>query len=155
MSRPAIYLACCLILTSWYAGFAAEDLFDTSKPIVEIEWRGQANMRLRELGQQPDRGQELGRVMQERGLSQHDVRTWIRHQLIVRDFIDRRVRLFIRIPKNQIVQYYQDHQQTIGEPVDQAIREQIGRLLAERQVNVRLTELLGELCKKGNLDFPP
>lgn len=44
MSRPAIYLACCLILTSWYAGFAAEDLFDTSKPIVEIEWRGQANM---------------------------------------------------------------------------------------------------------------
>jgi outer membrane protein assembly factor BamA len=44
MSRPAIYPACCLILTSWSAGFAAEDLFDTSKPSVEIEWRGQANM---------------------------------------------------------------------------------------------------------------
>jgi hypothetical protein len=93
--------------------------------------------------------------MQERGLSQYDVRTWIRHQLIVRDFIDRRVRLFIRIPENQIVQYDQDHQQKIGEPVDQAIRERTGRLSAERRGNIRLTEWLGELRKKGNLDFPP
>jgi outer membrane protein insertion porin family len=44
MIRPAIYLACCLILASSHAGFATENLFDTSKPIVEIEWRGQANM---------------------------------------------------------------------------------------------------------------
>jgi outer membrane protein insertion porin family len=44
MIRPAIYLACCLIVASWHAAFAAEDLFETSKPIVEIEWRGQANM---------------------------------------------------------------------------------------------------------------
>lgn len=73
----------------------------------------------------------------------------------MRDFIDRRVRLFVRIPESQIVQYYQDHQQTIGEPLDGVIREQIWRLLAERQVNVRLTELLGELRKKGKLDFPP
>ena len=83
------------------------------------------------------------------------MRTWIRHQLIVRAFIERRVWLFVRIPESQIVQYYQDHQQTIGEPLDEAIREQIWRLLAERQVNVRLTELLRDLRKKGNLDFPP
>jgi outer membrane protein insertion porin family len=44
MIRFAIYLACGLILTSSPAGFATEDLFDTSKPIVEIEWRGRANM---------------------------------------------------------------------------------------------------------------
>lgn len=115
----------------------------------------EVSQQVRELGQQPDRGQALVRVMQERGLSQHDVRTWIRHQLIVRDFIDRRVRLFVRIPESQIMQYYQDHQRTIGEPLDEAIRGQIGRLLAERQVNVRLTDLLGELRKKGNLEFPP
>ena len=60
----------------------------------------EVSQHLRELGQQPDRGQELVRVMQERGLSRHDVRTWIRHQLIVRDFIDRRVRLFVRIPES-------------------------------------------------------
>jgi peptidyl-prolyl cis-trans isomerase SurA len=108
-----------------------------------------------ELDQQPERRKELVRVMQERGLSRHDVRTWIRYQLIVRAFIDRRVRLFIRIPDSQIVQYYQDHQQAIGEPLDEAVREQIRRLLTERQVNIRLAELLEELRKKGNLDFPP
>ncbi len=44
MIRSAVYLACGLMLVSAHAGFAREDLFDTSKPIVEIEWRGQANM---------------------------------------------------------------------------------------------------------------
>ncbi len=44
MSRPAIYLACGLILATWHTICAAEDLFETSTPIVEIEWRGQANM---------------------------------------------------------------------------------------------------------------
>lgn len=44
MIRPAIYLACCLILAPWHAGSTAEDLFETSKPVVEIEWRGQAHM---------------------------------------------------------------------------------------------------------------
>ena len=44
MIRLAIYLACGLLLASSHTCFATEDLFDTSKPIVEIEWRGQANM---------------------------------------------------------------------------------------------------------------
>jgi outer membrane protein insertion porin family len=44
MIRLAVYLACGLLLASSHAGFATEDLFDPSKPIVEIEWRGQANM---------------------------------------------------------------------------------------------------------------
>jgi outer membrane protein insertion porin family len=44
MIRLAVYLACGLLLASARAGFATENLFDTSKPIVEIEWRGQANM---------------------------------------------------------------------------------------------------------------
>jgi hypothetical protein len=43
----------------------------------------------------------------------------------------------------------------IGAPLDGAIREQIRRLLAERQVNVRLTPLLEALHKKRNLEFPP
>src|SRR5918992_1064795 len=44
MTRPALYLACCLLLASWHGGFAAEALVETPRPIVEIEWRGQANM---------------------------------------------------------------------------------------------------------------
>jgi hypothetical protein len=122
--------------------------------IVQVD-EAEVSQHLRELDQQPERSQELVRVMQERGLSRYDVHAWIRDQLIVRAFIDRRVRLFIRIPDSQIVHYYQDHQQAIGEPLDEVIREQIRRLLTERQVNVRLTELLEDLRKKGNLDFPP
>jgi hypothetical protein len=42
----------------------------------------------------------------------------------------------------------------IGAPSDRAMREQIQRLLAERQVNVRLTSFLEALHKKRNLKFP-
>ncbi|HEX9870402.1 MAG TPA: SurA N-terminal domain-containing protein [Candidatus Tectomicrobia bacterium] len=122
--------------------------------LVQVD-DAEVSQHLQALDQPPQRGRALVKVMQERGLSRHDVRAWIRDYLIVRAFIDRRVRLFVRIPDNQIAQYYQDHQQAIGEPLDEAVRKQIGCVLTERQVNRRLTELLAELRKKGQLDFPP
>lgn len=44
MIRIAIALACSGVLLFLYDGAAAELPFDTGKPVVEIEWRGQANM---------------------------------------------------------------------------------------------------------------
>ena len=41
--------------------------------------------------------------MPERGLLRGEVCTWLRRQLIVRAFIDRRVQLFVRITASQIV----------------------------------------------------
>jgi hypothetical protein len=122
--------------------------------IVQVD-DAEVGQHVQALDQPPQRGKELIRVMQERGLSRYDVRAWIRDQLIVRAFVDRRVRLFIRIPDSQVVQYYQDHQQAIGEPLDETVREQIGRILTEHRVNIRLAELLADLRKKGQLDFPP
>ena len=108
-----------------------------------------------ELNQQTERGQGLASVMQERRLSWYHVRAWLRHQLIVRAFIDRRVRLFVRVHDNQIVQYYRDHQQTLGEPLNEAVRAHIQRVLTEHEVNARLAGLIEELRRKGSLDFPP
>jgi hypothetical protein len=110
---------------------------------------------LSELDQQPERREKLVRVMQERGLSQPDVRSWLCHQLIVRAFIDRLVLLFVLVTESQIVQYYQGHQEIIGVPLGEAVRDQIRRLLTDRQVNIRLTELIEQLRKKGILEFPP
>jgi peptidyl-prolyl cis-trans isomerase SurA len=122
--------------------------------IVQVG-EAEVNHRLGELAQQAEQHAELLRVMHERGLSWRDVRTWLRHQLIVGAFIDRRVRLFVRVAESQIVRYYEDNRQAIGEPFSEAVHEQIQRLLTEQQVNARLTELLEELRKKGSLDFPP
>jgi outer membrane protein insertion porin family len=44
MIRLAVYLACCLVLTPLGCELAAGLPFDTTTPIVEIEWRGKANM---------------------------------------------------------------------------------------------------------------
>lgn len=122
--------------------------------IVQVD-EAEVNQQLRDLEQPAGRGEELERVMQERGLSRRSVRTWLHDQLIVRAFIDRRIRLFVRIPEQQIERYYQDNQQAVGESLTDAVREQIRRLLTERQVNARLTELLEDLRRKASLEFPP
>ncbi|MBI3327168.1 MAG: outer membrane protein assembly factor BamA [Nitrospinae bacterium] len=44
LTQRAVYLVCCLMLTALRSGLAAEVLVDTSQPLVEIEWRGKANM---------------------------------------------------------------------------------------------------------------
>jgi hypothetical protein len=43
----------------------------------------------------------------------------------------------------------------IAEPLGDAIREQIRRVLLEQQVNARLDPLVKELRRKANLQFPP
>jgi peptidyl-prolyl cis-trans isomerase SurA len=122
--------------------------------IVEVE-DAEVTQQLHAVGQQPARQAELGKLIQERGLSLNRVRTWLRQQLVAEAFIDRRIRLFVRVSDGQINQYYQQHQQAIGEPLSDAVREQIRRLLIEQQVNVRLTDVVEELRRKGDLDFPP
>jgi hypothetical protein len=42
----------------------------------------------------------------------------------------------------------------IGAPLDEAIREQIQRLLTERQVTVRLTALLEALHQRRHIELP-
>lgn len=73
--------------------------------IVRVD-EAEVNQQLRDLEQPSGGGEELERVMQERGLSRHGVCTWLHDQLIVRAFIDRRIRLFVRIPEQQIERYY-------------------------------------------------
>jgi SurA N-terminal domain len=122
--------------------------------IVQVD-EAEVSQQFRDLEQPSGRGEELARVMQERGLSRNNVRAWLRDQLLVRAFIDRRIRLFVRIPDHQIERYYQDNHQAVGESLNEAVREQIRRLLTERQVNAKLAELIEELRRKANLEFPP
>jgi parvulin-like peptidyl-prolyl isomerase len=122
--------------------------------IVQVD-DAEVSQQIQAVQQQPDRALELERVMRERGLSLRDMHTWLRKQLTTRAFIDRRVRLFVRVSEDQIRQYYQQHQQNIGEPLTDTVREQIRRLLVEQQVNARLVDLVGDLRRKASLDFPP
>jgi hypothetical protein len=107
------------------------------------------------VNQQPDQALMLEQMMRERGLSLRDVRAWIRKQLAAHAFIDRRVRLFARVSEEQISQYYHEHQQDIREPLTDVVREQVRRLLVEQQVNARLADLVIDLRRKANVDFPP
>ena len=68
---------------------------------------------------------------------------------------DRRIRLFVPVSDGQVERYYQEHQQAVGGALNDAVREQIQRLLTEQQVNARLAELIEELRRKASLEFPP
>jgi peptidyl-prolyl cis-trans isomerase SurA len=115
----------------------------------------EVTQQLQTVQQQPERAQELEQVTRQRGLSLRDVHTWLRRQLTTHAFIDRRIRLFVRVSEDQIRQYYQQHQQNMREPLTDAVREQIRRLLVEQQVNAQLADVVGDLRRRANLDFPP
>jgi peptidyl-prolyl cis-trans isomerase SurA len=115
----------------------------------------EVTQQLQTVQQQPERALELEQVTRQRGLSLRDVHTRLRRQLTTHAFIDRRIRLFVRVSEDQIRQYYQQHQQNMREPLTDAVREQIRRLLVEQQVNAQLADVVGDLRRRANLDFPP
>lgn len=110
---------------------------------------------IRAVEAQADGSARLAMLMQDRGITRRQVQTWVRHQLMVGTFIDRRIRLFVRVSEEQIAQYYRQHQQAIGEAWSKAVGEQIRQLLVEQQVNARLDGLIDDLRRKATLDFPP
>jgi len=122
--------------------------------IVEVE-ESQVAQQWHTLETQLGGHEAFMQVLRERGLSPIHVRTWLRDQLIVRAFIDRRVRLFVRVSESEITQYYQQHEQAIAQPLNDGVREQIRRILIEQQLNTRASELVRELRRKANLLFPP
>lgn len=122
--------------------------------IAEVE-EPKVAQQLHTLEQQLGGREAFMQVLRERGVSATHVRTWLRDQLIVRAFIDRRVRLFVRISESELIQYYQKHEQAIAQPLNDRVREQIRRILVEQQVNTRASELVRELRRKANLLFPP
>jgi hypothetical protein len=126
----------------------------TRTKIARVE-ESEVLQQLHSLEQQPGRAGSLAQVMRERSLSQSRMQAWLRNQLIVHAFIDRRIRLFVRVSEHDILQYYEQHQMAIAEPLSDAIREQIRRVLLEQQVNARLDPLVKELRRKANLQFPP
>jgi peptidyl-prolyl cis-trans isomerase SurA len=115
----------------------------------------EVTQQLQTVQQQPERALELEQVTRQRGLSLRDVHTWLRRQLTTHAFIDRRIRLFVRVSEDQIRQYYQQHQQNMREPLTDAVREQIRRLLVEQQVNAQLADVVGDLRRRADLDLPP
>jgi uncharacterized membrane protein YqiK len=122
--------------------------------IVEIE-EAEVTQHLRTVEAHIDKQADLARVIQDRGLTMRRLRSWVRQQLILEAFIERRIRLFVRISDTQIAQYYEQHQPAIGEPLSDVVREQIRRLLVAQQVNTRLNGLVEDLRRKASLDFPP
>ena len=122
--------------------------------IAQVE-ESEVLQQLHSLEQQPGRAGSLAQVIRARRLSHGRVQAWLRNQLIVHAFIDRRIRLFVRVSEQDILQYYEQHQVAIAEPLSDAIKEQIRRVLLEQQVNTRLDAFVKDLRRKANLQFPP
>lgn len=68
---------------------------------------------------------------------------------ILRDYIDLKVRAFIRISEGQAEEFYQQNTDGFsGKPYDD-VRDEIEEYLTEKEVNLRLKELVKELREKA------
>jgi hypothetical protein len=113
--------------------------------MVEVA-EAQVTQSLHAIAAQRERQAHLDQVIRDRGLTMRQVRSWVRQQLVVDAFIERRIRLFVRVSDRQITQYYHQHQQAIGEPLSDEVHEQIRRILV---VQPTLSSPIPEKFGKG------
>lgn len=68
---------------------------------------------------------------------------------LIKEYIDIKVRVFIKIPPEEIERFYNENRERFGKtPIDD-VRDDIERLLREREVNKHLKKLIKRLREKS------
>ncbi len=68
---------------------------------------------------------------------------------LIKEYIDIKVRVFIKIPPEEIERFYNENRERFGKtPIDN-VRDDIERLLREREVNKHLKKLIKRLREKS------
>jgi parvulin-like peptidyl-prolyl isomerase len=67
----------------------------------------------------------------------------------IKDYIDLKVRAFIKLPEQEVRDYYDEHRKDFGGLEFEQVKAQIETLLQEREVNMRLADLVKDLRVKA------
>lgn len=68
---------------------------------------------------------------------------------VMHEYIDLKIRAFIRISENDIEKFYEDNRAQFPGKEFEDVREEIDRYLTEKELNTRLKEILKELRKEA------
>ena len=68
---------------------------------------------------------------------------------LIKEYIDIKVRVFIKIPPEEIESFYNNNRKRFGKTPIEDVRDDIERLLREREVNKRLRKLIEKLREKS------
>ncbi|HEC98615.1 MAG TPA: hypothetical protein ENI58_10785 [Nitrospirae bacterium] len=72
---------------------------------------------------------------------------------LIKEYVDIKVRFFIKITPEEIERFYNENRERFGKtPIDN-VRDDIERLLREREVNKRLTKLVKKLREKSYIEI--
>ncbi len=68
---------------------------------------------------------------------------------LIKEYIDIKVRVFIKIPPEEIEKFYNENRERFGKTPIEDVRDDIERLLRERDVNKHLRKLIEKLREKS------
>ncbi len=68
---------------------------------------------------------------------------------LIKEYVDIKVRVFIKIPPEEIERFYNKNRKRFGKTPIYDVRDDIERLLKEREVNKRLRKLIEKLREKS------
>jgi outer membrane protein insertion porin family len=155
MMRRAMCTACCLLLLSLPFGFAAEVWFEAAVPIVEIEWRGKANMDQDEfldlIGIQV--GNTLQRDALRRSLERLYLKGFFSQIRIETTPVREGLKLTYYTTPAALVQQYRisGHKALGQQTILEQLRPRIGEVFSEHRLRVSLEALRQFYAEEGYL----
>jgi hypothetical protein len=73
------------------------------------------------------------------------------HDAVIQEYVELKVRAFIRTPQQDVEEFYLEHREQFGTASIEEVADQIRTYLEEREVNRRLREHIDELRKKARI----
>lgn len=86
-------------------------------------------------------------------MTEADMREQLKDQLLIRRFIERRIRLIVRVDMEEVRRFFEANKEGMGDRSFQEFRDELRELLIEKKTNERLDEYRKELREKADIRY--
>ncbi len=88
-------------------------------------------------------------ILKQANRLRYSIQTSDDDNMLINEYIDKQLRTFIRIPVEDIEQYYEKNKQSLGNKDFYDVRDKIEEYLTEKELNKRLIKHIEELRKSA------
>lgn len=97
--------------------------------------------------------QEFMNALADADMTEADLREQLKDQLLIQRFIERRVRLLVRVDMDEVKRFFEANKEGMGDRGFREFRDELRDLLIEKKTNERLEEYRKELRAKADIRY--
>ncbi|MDH4099990.1 MAG: SurA N-terminal domain-containing protein [Nitrospirota bacterium] len=93
------------------------------------------------------------KALADADMTEADMREQLKDQLLIRRFIERRIRLMVRVDMEEVKRFFEANKEGMGDQNFREFRDELREFLIEKKTNERLEEYRKELREKADIRF--